>query len=287
MKRYLEFINEKMKLENDYLTYYTFDWDDNILIMPTKLKLQKFENGRWIECELTSSEFREYKNDERYKLLDDKNETFSEFSDNGKRKDMAFVEDAITAIKNKKFAPSFYDFIECLTNGSLFAIITARGHEDKSIRKAVEYIIDNVLSDDELYEMYNNLLKYVYFFKIDNDYDLILKGVPSENKLIKMYLDNCDFIGVSAESRGGNVSNVEKSKAKYLLQFLTKVNKFARNIGFKSVIGFSDDDIKNTKHIDDLLNNINKEKFPNVKKFLIKTTNDKENIKTNIIDFEN
>ena len=44
-----------------------------------------------------------------------------------------------------------------LINGSLFAIITARGHEKNTIRKTIEWIIDNVLVDSEKITMYNNL----------------------------------------------------------------------------------------------------------------------------------
>jgi hypothetical protein len=192
----------------------------------------------------------------------------------GPRGDGAFLEDVKSAISSGKLGPAWDDFIECITNGSLFAIITARGHESSSMRLGVEWILDNILSEDQLYEMYNNLLKFSYLFKSEGEFDRILKGKPSNNDLVKIYLDNCDFVGVSAPSRGGSPSNPEKAKEETLMEFKRKIDKFASQIGVKAKIGFSDDDIKNVKHIEDLIDNLNHEQFPNIIHYVVKGTKD-------------
>jgi hypothetical protein len=93
------------------------------------------------------------------------------------------------SISNGKFGPAWRDFLECLSKGSLFAIITARGHEAPAMRKGVEWIIDNELSEEQLYSMYNNLLKFAYLFKDESEYPRILKGQPSKDRLVNLYLD--------------------------------------------------------------------------------------------------
>lgn len=279
IKKYRQFISESSDSER-HLLYYAFDWDDNILNMPTVIHMDKLVDGEWIPTDVSTSEFAEVRTDkDNWRLVNNNpDEAFSEFRDNGPRGDVAFLEDLKHAIELDKYGPAWDDFIECLTNGSLFAIITARGHEAPAMRMGVEWIIDNLLSEEQLYEMYNHLMKFAYLFKQDDNYDRVLKGEPSKNKLVSLYLDNCHFVGVSAPSRGGSPSNPEKAKEEALLDFKAKVNDFASRIGFKAKIGFSDDDIKNVKHIEDLIDNLNHEKFPNIIQYVVKGTKDPSNI---------
>jgi len=267
-------------LEPHALLYYALDFDDNILFMPTKIHMEKLIDGEWVPMSISTAEFAEVRGDvDNWRILNNNpDDAFCEFRDSGPRGETAFLEDIKSAISSNKLGPSWDDFIECLTNGSLFAIITARGHEPEAMRMGVEWIIDNILSEKELYEMYNNLLKFAYLFKSEGDFDRILRGKPSDNELIKIYLDNCDYVGVSAPSRGGSPSNPEKAKEDALLEFKSKVDKFASSIGVKAKIGFSDDDLKNVKHIEDLADRLNNEQFPNIIKFVIKGTKDPGNI---------
>jgi hypothetical protein len=272
---------EQFNINTDRLFYYCFDWDDNLLYMPTKIHMEKKEGDTWIPISVSTKQFSEIRNNNDWKLLnDDPDQAFSEFRDYGKRGDTAFIEDVKISIRDEKFGPSWGDFIECLSNGAIFAIITARGHESKIIKNAVKWIIDNCLNDDQIYTMYNNLLKFSYFFSTDTEeYSKILdNSVPSESKLIKDYLEHCDFVGVSAPSRGGSAKNPEKAKEIVLLEFKEKINKYAERRGAKAIIGFSDDDVKNVKHVEDLVDNLNKERFPNIIKYVIKGTKDPENI---------
>lgn len=279
---------ESGNFPSNHLLYYAFDWDDNILNMTTVIHMEHLVDGEWIPEDVSTSQFAEVRNDkDSWRILGgDPELAFSEFRDNGPRGDVAFLEDVKESISSGKFGPAWDDFTECLSNGSLFAIITARGHESPSMRKGVEWIIDNELSEEQLYSMYNNLLKFAYLFKDETEYSRILKGQPSKDRLVSLYLDNCDFVGVSAPSRGGSPANPEKAKEDALMQFKSKINNFAEKLGFDAKVGFSDDDLGNVKHIEDLVDNLHHEQFSRIKEIVVKGTKDPENITKKIRTFE-
>lgn len=239
------------------LSYYCFDIDDNLFHMPTVIHMDKLVDGRWVPTDVSTSEFASVRNDkENYRLInDDPTEAFCEFRDTGKRGNMAFIEDMKIAIRDKKFGPAWDAFVKCLTEGSLFALITARGNEPSTYRKSVEYIIDHVLTEDEKFLMYSNCLKHSHIFSRDKEYDRIPRGVLSQTPLINLYLDNCDYYGVSSqyfakEFGEASASNPELAKEKALDRFIEKCNELGRKVGAKSVsVGFSDDDAKNIEHV--------------------------------------
>ncbi len=274
---------EQFNDDTDRLLYYAFDWDDNILFMPTVIHMQKKEGDEWIPTDVSTSEFSIIRSDvENWRYPNnDPEEAFSDFRDYGPNGPGIFLKDTKKAINSGKFGPSWGDFIECLTNGAIFAIITARGHEPETMKGAIEWIIDNVLTEEEVDLMYNNLLMYVYHFTSPDGadvYDKFIKGKPSQDKIVQDYLNNCDFVGISSPNRGGSTRNPEKAKEEALLDFHKKINTYAQKRGLKAVIGFSDDDVKNVKHVEDLYANLNKEKFPNIVKYVVKGTKDPENI---------
>jgi hypothetical protein len=285
IKNFNHFISESR--DSEYLLYYAFDWDDNILNMPTKIHMDHLVDGEWIPTKVSTAEFAEVRNDKDNWRID-YDIAFNEFRDQGERGDNAFLEDTKSAISQSKFGPAWSDFIECLSNGSVFAIITARGHEAPSMRKGIEWIIDNVLTEEQLYQMYNQLLKFSYIFGETNiENERILKGQPSKNILIASYLDSCEYVGVSSPSRGGSPDNPEKAKEDALLEFKTKVNDYAKRVGISAKIGFSDDDLKNVKHIEDLIDSLHNEQFPNIVEFVVKGTKDPENITKKVLNREN
>jgi len=285
IKKFNHFISESR--DSEYLLYYAFDWDDNILNMPTKIHMDHLVDGEWIPTKVSTAEFAEVRNDKDNWRID-YDIAFNEFRDQGERGDNAFLEDTKSAISQSKFGPAWGDFIECLSNGSVFAIITARGHEAPAMRKGIEWIIDNVLTEEHLYQMYNQLLKFSYIFGETNiENERILKGQPSKNILIGSYLDSCEYVGVSSPSRGGSPDNPEKSKEDALLEFKTKVNDYAKRVGISAKIGFSDDDLKNVKHIEDLIDSLHNEQFPNIVEFVVKGTKDPENITKKVLNREN
>jgi hypothetical protein len=284
IKRFGQFISESK--DDDYLLYYAFDWDDNILNMPTKIHMEHLVDGEWIPTSVSTADFANFRNDkENWRV--DYDVAFVDFRDQGERGDKAFLEDAKSAISQGNLGPAWDDFIECLTNGSIFAIITARGHEAPAMRMGVEWIIDNILTEEQLYQMYNQLMKYSYFFGDANiENERILRGQPSKNPLISSYLDSCEYVGVSSPSRGGSPANPEKAKEDALLDFKAKVNDYAQRVGISAKIGFSDDDLGNVKHIEDLIDNLHNEQFPNIVEFVVKGTKDPENITKKVLSRE-
>lgn len=237
------------------LHYCAFDWDDNILHMPTKIHMEKKEGDEWIPVDVSTAEFAIVRNDKDYRIASEK--AFLEFRDVGERGKYAFVEDTIIAIKYKEFGPSWDAFIKCLEDGSIFAIITARGHEPQTIKDAVIYIINNCLTEDQKFNMYSNCLKEAYLFSDENvdKYSRIIRGTLSDTPLIQAYLDSCFYYGVSSEAFANefgrhNASNPEHAKKLALDKFIKVCNDYGRKVGAKSVsIGFSDDDPKNVEHV--------------------------------------
>lgn len=295
IKKFSRFIKESSVSEDtNVLLYYAFDWDDNILSMPTVIHLEKKDGDSWIPVDVSTAEFALIRDDkENYRLLNgDPGAAYSDFRDNGPSGPGIFLEDTKKAIANNSFAPSWNDFIECLSNGAIFAIITARGHESETMRKGVEWIIDNVLTEQQLFSMYNHIAKFSYLYgTLGEDFPRLLKETPSQNKLIEKYLDSCHFVGVSAPSRGGSPSNPEKAKEDALMEFIHDVDSHISELidlsGEKwvAMIGFSDDDVKNEKHIVDLIKNLSHETFQNIIKIVVKGTKDAENITTTEREF--
>jgi hypothetical protein len=233
------------------------DFDDNILYMSSVIHLEHLENNKWVNKDISTTEFTKirheikkyYDGEEsewRY-INNDSNLSYSEFRDFGIRGDKAFLEDIQESIKNKKHGPIWDDFINCLIDGHLFSIITARGHEPETIKKAIEWIIYNYLSSDELNRMIKNLKKYNRLFNFRD----------KKCNVITHYLDSCEFIGISSKwfndkfGVGGNSTSPEEFKMIAAEYFTKKVNKFSNLIGEKIKIGFSDDDYNTIKTMEE------------------------------------
>lgn len=291
--RFLKKFNEADSSVNTLtLNYAAFDWDDNILNMPTEIMVQTKDGD---EIGMSTSDFainrskignEEFEYNGQIVVGLDYTTAFRNFRDEVDPE--IFKKDVIKAIQSNSFGPVWEDFIECLTHGVIFAIITARGHEKEGMRKGVEWIIDNVLSKEQLYEMYNNLLKFAYKFRV-GDVDSqpsILRGAPTQNILVKNYLDLCHFVGVSAPSRGGSPANPEAAKEDALKNFIKEVNVYAGRIGYTAEVGFSDDDPGNVSHVKHALSSkdLNHEAiWPFISRIVIIDTNKpKDVIKTDI-----
>jgi hypothetical protein len=152
------------------------------------------------------------------------------------------------------------------------------------MRKGIEHIIDNVLTDDQKQVMYDHLLKFVYKFagNVDN-LPRILRGTPTENVLVKNYLDLCHYVGVSAPSRGGSPANPEAAKEDALKDFIRDVNGYASRVGYSAKVGFSDDDPGNVKHMTHALSSADldhEQLWPFITEFVIKDTNKPEDVVT-------
>ncbi len=245
------------------LVYYSFDFDDNILHMNTVIHMDKFVNG-WQPIDVSTEEFAKLRSDkENYRLLNNNAEdSFSEFGDNGPRGSNAFIEDVENAVNAGNFAPSWNKFIDCIVSGSLFAIITARGHEPESIKIAVRWIIETQLTIEQKEELVSNLLKFHEEFSNEPN-----------NQIVEDYLDLNFYFGVSSatfidkfgselESVDGIAMNTEKAKEIAFKFFIEKAHKYGDMINAKVKIGFSDDDIKNVEHIEKLMRGELSIKYP-------------------------
>ena len=269
-------------IDSFVLRYFAFDWDDNILHMPTKIHMEQKTDGGWSPIDVSTEEFAKVRKDDNYQLPSaDKGDmqesmklAFSEFRDNGPRGDSAFLEDSISALNESKLAPAWNDFLKCLSEGAIFSIITARGHEPSTIKKAVEYVIDNYLAVTPSTnpgrtladEMYQNLRKFKFYFdSLSGGEEKELKGPPSSNPLIQEYLSHCDFFGVSSQDFAqrfgeGSAYNPEESKKKAIDYCIQKCLNWAELIEEKLKrpvvvkFGMSDDDPKNSAHIMDYFN---------------------------------
>ena len=245
------------------MKYYAFDWDDNVVHMPTKIIL-KNEDGD--EIGMSTDDFAEYRHQIGDEPFNYKGETIIGYSDEPFKNfqtpgDKDYLIDAMRA----KLGPAFDDFREAINNGSIFSIITARGHNPNTLKEAVyNYIISgfNGIDKDELVK---NLRKYR---DINDDEDM------SDDELIKTYLNMNRYHPVSYNDPEG-AANPEEAKVRAMEKFVEYIKEMSYDldkkvylkkevsnnfIPTKPTIGFSDDDIRNVevmkKHFKDKPDNI-------------------------------
>jgi len=234
--------------------YYIFDYDDNLLFLPTTLHVEKYENNKWVKKDISSSEYREIRKDLLIKngwkyYNDDVNYTYSDFGDNGSRGDKALLEDTIYALENKNYGPSWDSFKKCIINGNIFMIVTARGHEPNTIKNVIRYIILNYLDNYEIIDMIKNLKIFNAYFSTRDTYWTIQEHVD-------YYLNNCDFIGISSNYFKTNFDNdvclpvsPEKSKSVAIKYFVNKISQYGIKYNKEISVGFSDDDLNTVEHV--------------------------------------
>jgi len=230
------------------LKFYAFDWDDNIMIMPTEIILLDENN---VEVGMNTEDFSNYRLIIGKEVFKYKNRNIIGLADNPFRYfittgNQNFLKDTLIGTPG----PAWDDFVECINNGSIFAIITARGHNPEIIRKACYNLIINNHNGINKDSLLKNLKKIKKIFG---------ENIIEDNYLIEEYLNNCQMSPVSY----GNSSelNPEEGKILALTDFIFKVNEISKKIKYKSyikndisnnflpMIGFSDDDIKNIKSI--------------------------------------
>lgn len=234
--------------------------------------MERLVDDKWIPTQVSTEHFAEIRNDkENWRLGQN---PFIEFCDDGPRGDNAFIEDMQEAMGGVKYpqqpvkkAPSWDKFIECLTGGNMFAIITARGHKPETIRKGVEWIIDNYLDNNQKESMYNNCLKFHYLFGEEDKHERIpnLENI-SKHKLIQSWLEHCGYYGVSYKGfiekhKSGGAESPEKGKEIAIKEFIQKCAKFASSIGANFKAGMSDDDMRNVMHMKTVLSEL-KDMYP-------------------------
>lgn len=280
-------------MNNIDLSYYIFDWDDNLFHMDTRINMEKFEPdaGIWIPVNVSTTEFVSIRKNKDYRIPLNSNRkpdydyAYMNFTD-VYDKDEVFFRDSVIALNRKSFGVSFSAFKECLINGSLFAIVTARGHRPDIIRKTIKYIISNVLFREEKLKMIRNLNFYLDAFGN-------ISNINSDEDIIEHYLESCTFIGVSSETFLKSITkdglfemdrlapiNPEMGKEIAVTRFVKKCTKHAKTLNDRNLldnisIGFSDDDMGNVKTITNLFKNELQLEFPDVKFVLYNTSDNK------------
>lgn len=256
------------------LKYYAFDWDDNIMMMPTQI-IVATEDGK--EIGMSTEDFAEYRGMLGKEPFDYNGETIVGYAENPYRNfttegDSQFIVDAMIA----DIGPSWDDFVEAVNGGSIFSIITARGHTPSVLRDAVFNMIMTNHNGINKQELVNNLKKYR---------DIAGENEMTDEDLIEEYLDLLRFHPVTYGE--GSAANPEEGKIKALREFISYVKEMASRMdqraffkndvknNFIPMIGFSDDDPGNIESIKSFLDKEYKDDKP-VKTYLTKGGEKKE-----------
>ena len=274
IRRNLNNLREGIEEGQPDLKYYAFDWDDNIVIMPTQIMLQSEQGG---EVGMSTEDFAEYRQKIGKEPFDYNGEMIVGYAEDpyrnfGIQGDKKFIVDSLLA----QPGPSWDDFVECINGGSIFAIITARGHTPTVLRDSIYNFIvtnHNGISAESLIQ---NLKEYR---------DLSGEVMRDDQLLIKEYLDMCKYHPVTYGE--GSASNPEEGKIKALREFINYVKYQSRKLGqkvsftndvtnnFVPQIGFSDDDPGNIESIKSFLEKEYEDEKP-VKTYLTKGGEKKE-----------
>ena len=261
--------------------YYAFDWDDNLLFMPTSIILLSDKDD---EVPMSTEDFAEHRQQIGKEPFNYKGTTIVDFAPNPFRNfrsegDKRFVLDSLLA----QPGPSWNDFVECINGGSIFAIITARGHNPKTLREAVyNLIMSNHLGINNK-TLSRSLKRYR---NLGGDVNVDGKPITTLTKNeLNEYLNLCRFEPVTFGD--GDASNPEEGKIKAMRNFISYCKEMAQEIGEKAffkndivnneiepIIGFSDDDERNIEKMKGFLDK-EYEKNP-VKTYLTKGGNKKE-----------
>ena len=232
------------------MKYYAFDWDDNLMFMPTKIYLLD-DDGE--EVGMGTEDFAEYRTQigkepfeyEGFTIVNFAPDPFRDFRVTG---DGKFLKDVMSAELATDAA--WPDFVEAINNGSLFSIITARGHRPSTLMMGVKKLIDSNrggIDSDSLYDS----LKEMRINSGENPAD-------KETEIMK-YLKMNRYYPVSYGE--GSATNPEEAKITAMNRFKQYVQGQAEKLNlrlskkieneirnkFIPMIGFSDDDPRNIK----------------------------------------
>ena len=289
-RRHIPYVNEAVSTRD--FKYYIFDWDDNILHMPTKIRLEhKEDDGAWKPVEVSTSTFAMIRADvEHYRAPADGGwrAAFRNFEDEpGKDR---FMEDTIAALEKvehgEKPGPSYNALKKTLREGRLFSIVTARGHSPETIEKAVRVFIRYALTEQDREEMMSNLRGYRQWLDKVETF-----GTDAEE--LDYYLGMCRYSAVTYDGFRERMANdpiykeklasatlaskPELAKEFAIRDFVEHVFHMLRRCGglCRSVsIGFSDDDRGNVKSVSRYIQSELSKRFDGFK-FVVYDTSDR------------
>ena len=255
-------------ITTDKVRGYSFDWDDNILFMPTKIKMEKKESLRWIPVNVSTEEFVELRKNPDYRLTD---HAFMDFQD-----PQTFISDTKKAIEDEKFAPSFDKLKESLIYANPFSIITARGTPSHAIKESIRILIRMTFDTEEVNKMVSNIEKTYPSTK-----DM------SMDEKIDFYLSKNDYSAVTSDEfkdKFGldvDADNPEEAKKIALKDYVDRVVNGVRKLTDgeydRLSIGFSDDDRRNIDVVIDYIRNELSVEYPGVEFFIYDTSQGEKN----------
>jgi hypothetical protein len=276
------------EVANRDLKYYIFDWDDNILRMPTFIHLERMtQNGDWEPYPVSTSAFAIMRNEtDKFRPPDGNWEkAFREFRDFPSDDESKFLKDARAAMDavlagTAKIAPSFEAFKKALVEGRIFAIVTERGHRAATLKAGVWLFIKKMLSPTERDEMMLNLRGYIACYE-----GIAVNNALEDDEVLDRYLDMNRYHAVtspefikfinSVEMPDSDRSEIRKRFA--ITDFLEYLFDMVRRIGMKKNIsvGFSDDDPGNVQAVMEFIREKLAAQFPSVR-FVVYDTSDPE-----------
>ena len=285
MRRHAQNVNLRVA-ERDF-KYYIFDWDDNILHMPTRIHLEKrMPDGTWQPHSVSTAAFAVVRNDAaNYRAPDGVwDSAFVEFQDTADGNESRFLRDTRVSLQKVLTGetppgPSFETLRETLREGRLFAIVTARGHESESVKKAVRLFIELVLTPAEREEMMANLRGYRACFD-----GLSSFGTDEEELAYYLSLNryhavtNPGFRRWMAQEAENGRPAPENAKQFAIRDFVEHVIKLLSRTGASSLrrpisVGFSDDDLGNVAAVERYIRDELARHFPAIK-FCVYDTSD-------------
>ena len=186
--KHFPYVNDEVATRD--FKYYIFDWDDNILHMPTKIRMEhRRDDGAWEPVEVSTATFAMIRSDvEHYRppTQGGWEAAFRNFADEPGRN--TFIEDTVAALEKIEHGevpgPSYNALKRTLREGRIFAIVTARGHSPQTIEKAVRVFIRYALTEAERAEMMSNLRGYRKWFDGVTQFE-------SDAKELDYYLHMC------------------------------------------------------------------------------------------------
>ncbi len=278
-------VNESVRGRD--LKYYIFDWDDNILCMPTRIHMERLDrDGNWVPHLCSTATFCAVRKDtEHYRFPQNIRErAFVEFQDDPTPHgggnfltDLDCALDDIATGRRKK-PPSFDVFRKTLIEGRLFAIVTTRGHEAITLRNGVERFINRVLTPVEREVMLINLRGYSYCF--DG-----VQTFPSQQAVLNHYLDLNHYHAITSKTfaalladESRTIVKQEERKQFAIRIFVDHIADILDRTGMAALrlpisIGFSDDDPFNIIAVQNYIEQVLVRRFPSVK-FCVYDTSD-------------
>lgn len=278
--------------ERDF-KYYIFDWDDNILKMPTAIHMERrTPQGLWVPQDVSTSLFSVIRKDTRNYRPPQGNWSiaFRDFLDDPQDGGATFLKDtaqALEQILSGRVAPppSFRVFRDMLIEGRLFAIVTARGHSSATIRQGVKLFVERVLSLEERSRMMASLRGYRHCFDHLDEYG-------SDEEELERYLSLCPCQAVkSPEFRarfGGALGGgAEESKRFAIREFVLHIVHILERTGASALkrnisIGFSDDDASNVAAVEAYIEQELSRAFPDIR-FCVYDTSDGDAVRKIVV----